>query len=64
MGRAETVATEWGIRRPDLFSGVFNAGNDEDSEKVARDLAAEYEQKGITDALVRRTVTYGPWEEP
>jgi hypothetical protein len=63
MGRIETVKTEWGARRPDLASGVFNTGSDEDAEKLARLLAADQEKRGITGALVRRTVTYGPWEE-
>jgi hypothetical protein len=56
MGHAETVEVEWGVRRPDLASGVFNAGN----ERMARFLAADC---GGAGALVRRTVTYGPWEE-
>lgn len=56
LDAAEAVVTEWGVRRPDLASGVFNAG----SERMARFLAADC---GGTGALVRRTVSYGPWEE-
>ena len=54
--------TEWGVRRPDLASGVRNCGSDGDSEQFARFIAADQEKRGITGALVRRTVTYGPWE--
>jgi hypothetical protein len=58
-----TIETEWGARRPDLASGVFNTGSGEDAEKMARLIASDQERRGIQDALVRRTVTYGPWEE-
>jgi hypothetical protein len=63
MGRAEAIETEWGVRRPDLASGVRNCGSDGDSEQFARYIAADQEKRGITGALLRRTVTYGPWEE-
>ena len=52
MGRVETVRTEWGVRRPDLASGVFHAGSDQDAERLACLIAADQEQRGITGALV------------
>src|SRR5262249_51993619 len=61
--KAGGTETEWGVRRPDLASGVRNCGSDGDSEQFARFIAAGQEKRGITGALVRRTVTYGPWEE-
>ena len=60
MGRAETVETEWGVRWPGRRGGVQDCGDDEDT---ARSLAAHRERTGIGGALVRRTVTYGPWED-
>lgn len=65
MGRTDTVLTEWGVsgtRSTDLRSGLFNAGADDSSEKLARLIAADQEKRGFTGTLVRRTVTYGPWE--
>jgi hypothetical protein len=62
MGTVSAVVTEWGARRPDLAGGVFNAGSDEGAERLARLIAADQERRGITGALVRRTVTYGEWE--
>ena len=62
MGGA-TVETEWGVRRPDLTGGVFNAGSDEDAERLARLVASDQQQRGVHGALLCRTVTRGPWEE-
>jgi hypothetical protein len=55
-GRAETVEVEWGVSRsgPSGFS-LANYGT---HEGLARTDAAE-----IRGVLVRRTVTYSPWEE-
>lgn len=55
MGGA-TVETEWGFELPGLPVQVLNYGG---GEGIARDVA-RYHQ----GTLVRRTVTYGPWEEP
>ena len=62
MGGA-TVETEWGVR---YVSGsgherVAWFGTDEEAEKIARRAAVDYRRMGGT--LVRRTVTYSPWEE-
>jgi hypothetical protein len=58
-GRAESVATEWGVRWPGRRGGVHEC----DDEDTARLLAAHHDRAGIGGALVRRTVTYGPWED-
>jgi hypothetical protein len=52
MGRVDAVVTEWGVRRPS--GGVFSTSDD---ETMARFIA-----KG-QGTVVRRTVTYSPWEE-
>jgi hypothetical protein len=60
MGRAESIVTEWGVRtgsRSILDGQVAFCGFDRAGESRARELAA-----GDPGALVRRTVTYGPWE--
>jgi hypothetical protein len=58
MGRTESVVTEWASR--DSSGSLFAYGHD---EFVARSVVASRERYGIHDVLVRRTVTYGPWEE-
>ena len=55
-GRVEAVETEWGWREPD--GSVFETNL---SEAAARAIAARIDSRPVT--LVRRTVTYGPWEE-
>ncbi len=60
-GRVEAVVTEWGVRSPSGY--VTRLGSDEEAGKVARELAEDYGREGSPGALVRRTVTYGPWEE-
>ncbi len=55
-GRAEAIVTEWGVRYGDE-GRVAVFGSSPRSERLARmDAAAS------PDVLVRRTVTYGPWE--
>ena len=61
MGRAESVKTEWGVRQPGDGIVIPNA-----NEYLARLNAAG--QNGVPTSMdggtvVRRTVTYGPWEE-
>lgn len=59
MGRAETVVTEWGVRYDGIDPRVIPYGTSRNSERMARlDAATDRE------TVVRRTVTYGPWEEP
>lgn len=60
MGRAESVVTEWGSRNPD-GSDVFWMGKL--NEESARSAVASRNRRGLPTVLVRRTVTYGPWEE-
>ena len=60
MGTA-TTETQWGVRTPSGY--VTRIGSDEEAAKMARTLAGDWEREGHPDALVRRTVTYGPWEE-
>ena len=55
--------TEWGVRRPDLQSGVFSTGCDESSERMARLMARDQARRGIRGALLCRVVTYPEWEE-
>jgi hypothetical protein len=56
-----TTETEWGVRYKSASGEhAANYGSDEEGEKVARMAAADYRKLG--GALVRRTVTYGPWE--
>ncbi len=57
-GRAEAIVTEWGSL--DSSGRLFVYGHD---EFVARSVVASRERYGLHDTLVRRTVTYGPWEE-
>ena len=56
MGRAETVVTEWGISRDAAPERVWEYGTDEHR--------ARKDQRCVAGggSLVRRTVTYGPWE--
>lgn len=58
MGRAETVVTEWGMRHDDCLTDVHDYGRD---EKAARQSVTDHAK--LNGRLVRRTVTYGPWEE-
>ena len=58
MGQAETVVTEWASR--DSSGSLFIYGHD---EFVARTVIAARRRRALDDVLVRRTVTYGPWEE-
>lgn len=62
MGRAETVVTEWGSREisPSPTESVFRYRNL--SERTVRGILAARAQRGRSDVLYRRTVTYGPWE--
>ncbi len=57
-GRAEAIVTEWGSL--DSSGRLFAYGHD---EFVARSVVASRERHGFHDTLVRRIVTYGPWEE-
>jgi hypothetical protein len=57
---AAAAETEWGSRGPGPAAGVFRYGTD---EFVARSVVAARGRRGIRDVLVRRTVTYGPWED-
>jgi hypothetical protein len=59
MGRAETVVTEWGMHVPYKRPYVAPCRDEQEARRVAAtDLGREL---GYT--VVRRTVTYGPWEE-
>ena len=55
-GRVESVEVQWGVRYED--GRTLPYGNSRTSERMARLDAA-------TDpgTVVRRTVTYGPWED-
>jgi hypothetical protein len=57
---AAAAETEWGSRGPGPAAGVFRYGTD---EFIARSVVAARGRRGIRDVLVRRTVTYGPWED-
>ena len=56
MGGA-TVKTEWGMRHDDCLTDVHDYGRD---EKAARQSVTDHAR--LNGRLVRRTVTYGPWE--
>lgn len=59
MGRTESVETQWGSL--DRTTGrVFDCHTI--IEEVAASLVATRKRHGFDDVLVRRTVTYGPWE--
>jgi hypothetical protein len=62
MGRAETVVTEWGNRYDPVTGRVAIRGTGPEAEQISRELAEDYERAGVPHSLVRRTVTYGPWE--
>jgi hypothetical protein len=57
-GRAEAVVTEWGMRHDDCLTDVHDYGRD---EGAARQSVADHAR--LNGRLVRRTVTYGEWEE-
>lgn len=60
MGRAETVVTEWGVRyEPEFSRTVAICGTGPDNERRARHEVSCWPESAT---LVRRTVTYGPWE--
>jgi hypothetical protein len=67
MGRAEAVVTEWGVDCTDgRGEHRVNFGESQyGSESDARAMIDRDQRNGIGDhnVLVRRTVTYGPWEE-
>jgi hypothetical protein len=54
-GRTEFILTGWGMRHDDC---LHDYGHD---EKAARQAAADHAR--VNGKLVRRTVSYGPWEE-
>jgi hypothetical protein len=59
-GRVETVVTEWASR--DLGgSAVFEMSHL--GEEAARHVVEARNRNGVPCVLLRRTVTYGPWEE-
>jgi hypothetical protein len=62
-GRVAEVRTEWASREisPDSAGGIFRYRTL--SEETVRGILAIRAQRGFRDVLLRRTVTYGPWEE-
>jgi hypothetical protein len=57
MGRIEAVEIEWGVRYGDEgYVGIHGTGPD-------RERHARLEADSEPGTLVRRTVTYGPWED-
>ncbi len=58
-GRAEAIVTEWGVRYDDLSGKPAILGAGPDNERRARHEARCWPDSA---ALVRRTVTYGSWE--
>ena len=59
---AVDVRIEWGNRYDPVTGRVAIRGTGSEAEQIARDLAKDYEWAGVPGNLVRRTVTYGPWE--
>jgi hypothetical protein len=67
MGRAESVVTEWGVdctdgrgeHRVNFGEGKYG-GEEEARAMIDRD---QHNGIGAHNVLVRRTVTYSPWEE-
>jgi hypothetical protein len=59
-GRAEAIVTEWGVRYGEGRVDVY--GSSPRSEHLARLDVASGPLSG-PEVVVRRTVTYGPWEE-
>ena len=57
-GRVDKVETHWGMRHDDCLTDVHDYGRD---EKAARQSVADHAR--LNGRLMRRTVTYGPWEE-
>lgn len=56
-----TTVTEWGVRYDDLSGQAAILGTGPDNERRARHEVACWPDTAV---LVRRTVTYGPWDEP
>ena len=63
MGRAETVTTEWGLRYEQGATGVRVLPYGTDERRARREQRLVYRAGKGPAELVRRTVTYGPWEE-
>lgn len=61
MGRADKIVTEWGSRDLGSDGRVFEYRNL--GEIVARRATESRNRNGVPCMLLRRTVTYGPWEE-
>lgn len=57
MGRVASVVTEWGMRHDDCLTDVHDYGRD---EEAARKSVTDHAR--LNGKLVRRTVTYSPWE--
>ena len=57
-GRVDKMETEWGWQEPD--GSVFESNL---SEAAARAVTARIRRDSRPVTLVRRTVTYSPWEE-
>jgi hypothetical protein len=62
-GRVAEVRTEWASREisPDPAGGIVRYRTL--SEATVRGILAIRARRGFRDVLLRRTVTYGPWEE-
>jgi len=58
MGRVELITTEWGVRHDGCLDDVHDYGWD---EKAARQSVVDHAR--LNGRLLRRTVTYSPWEE-
>ncbi len=60
-GRVESVEIQWGVRyEQELTRSVAVIGTGPDNERRARHEVACWPE---TAALVRRTVTYTPWQD-
>jgi hypothetical protein len=62
-GRAEAIVTQWGSRDPGGLVFVYGADAVALSEATARSAVQGRRRHGSADVLLRRTVTYGPWED-
>ena len=54
------TVTEWGIAHD---GGIRIFGSGDEAEYLARTLATDYQQARQGGVVLRRTVTYSPWQE-
>ena len=63
MGRTEAVQVQWGSRDESGKEFIYGSNAIALPEASARAAVASRARHGCRDVLLRRTITYSPWEE-